>query len=582
MWTRLPFLLVFLIACEAPPCPDGQTFVGAVPPDGTHAYCRDSQGRTQGAERFWDSSGLLRKEVNQRDGQAHGITRQWHPNGKLQSEGAYDAGKRVGLWKRFGEDGQLLRSETFGGGFRHGPFEERTADGRLVTKGTYAHGRKHGVWLVGDAPTPRQERWENGRLRPAVPKPPARVEIGGGGVAVGSPLGDAASYGERPGDEPVEWDRAGVPNLTLHLLPVPALSVRASGGLALDSGTRLSVVGESCPGVWTARHPRGTSQHFEVRARGAKLQVREASCDAAELVFRELRGPARLAIDRGGQRAVLTVPGRRDGFGWVEGSSLRGARPAPEGDPAGNPAVVVLGDLGLHAIRDLDRPTLEPVPGVPVSSNTRMAWDRKSGTVYIASWDLRHGGFPHASNLSRLDPRARTGVANLAHLGPGAPELLLLARSGRVLVYRAATGGPLLVLNAESGEVVHSIELKGLTALAQTTLLSGSTVLVGDRIVDIAAGREVRQVPGLWSGAPRLLVGEDLIFATGGTREAPSFTHLARMTLGTGALSAPVPLPLPAEAKAPGIRDLLLAPGGDLAVVTGDRALYPPMAPRGR
>jgi hypothetical protein len=301
-----------------------------------------------------------------------------------------------------------------------------------------------------------------------------------------------------------------VRNLTLHLLSMPNLEISQSVRLPLGTGMWIHPL-EKCRDIIGVRTATGDRSYHRLDEDPLRLRPLRRGvpgrCWVGTTRLRDDRVKHSLRVVRG-QRAIdlpyLDVAATAE-------SARRGIGALPPGwtnyrvTNGGRSAVLVLANDGLHAIRDLDRPKLEPIPGVSTNFISKLAGDPASDRVFIATWQNDDGELPYRSSLSRVSPNAGTGVEHLTDLGPHAPDYLEYLPGQRLVVYRGGSTGPVLFIDGDSGEV--RMEISDVRANAPMSVVAGR-MLVDDRVVDVDRGEFVGVLPGL-KGISAQMLGKD-------------------------------------------------------------------------
>ena len=130
-----------------PPCPAGDTLIGAPPPRGSELYCQKTvAGKVvkDGPFVFYTDGG-----------------------GKL-IEGNYRDGMQEGLWTTWYENGQRSAIDHFHSGLQDGLHTSWYANGQKALEGNYRAGKREGVWTRWDPNglTSRQQTWRGDRVVP--------------------------------------------------------------------------------------------------------------------------------------------------------------------------------------------------------------------------------------------------------------------------------------------------------------------------------------------------------------------------------------------------------------------------------
>lgn len=96
-----------------------------------------------GFKKIYYENGVLKQEVNLKNGNLHGLFRQYHENGKLHIEGNFLSGEKNGLFKEYYENGSLQNEYKTVNGEIDGELKQYTA-GRLTSVINYKMGKKNG------------------------------------------------------------------------------------------------------------------------------------------------------------------------------------------------------------------------------------------------------------------------------------------------------------------------------------------------------------------------------------------------------------------------------------------------------
>jgi antitoxin component YwqK of YwqJK toxin-antitoxin module len=96
-----------------------------------------------GFKKIYYESGVLKQEVNLKNGLLNGSFKQYHENGKLHISGNFLSGEKNGFIKEYYEDGTLQNEYTAVKGEIDGELKQYT-DGRLTSIMNYKKGKKHG------------------------------------------------------------------------------------------------------------------------------------------------------------------------------------------------------------------------------------------------------------------------------------------------------------------------------------------------------------------------------------------------------------------------------------------------------
>lgn len=143
-------LLLAAAPAPLPDCPPGTVLMGARPPEGTEAWCRqpgDGPEVREGTTRaYYAEDGLPHRELTYRRGKLHGPFREWYRGGQLAVEGTYEDDLRSGTWRYFQEDGALAEECGWRRDLRHGVQVRWYPDGRKRGEGRWCAGTQCGRW----------------------------------------------------------------------------------------------------------------------------------------------------------------------------------------------------------------------------------------------------------------------------------------------------------------------------------------------------------------------------------------------------------------------------------------------------
>jgi hypothetical protein len=374
-------------------------------------------------------------------------------------------------------------------------------------------------------------------------------------------------------------DRPEVPNITLHLLSMPSLEISESVRLPLDTGLGFYPL-EKCRDIVAVHTGPGDRSYHRLGEDPVRLRPLRRGVPGRCRV-----GTTRLQVDRvkdslrvvRGQRALdlpypdVLLPG------WSNYRVTNGGRSS----------VMVMRHAGLHAIRDLDRPKIEPIRGVWTNSMSKLAGDPASDRVFIATWQNDDGEYPYRRSLSRVSPNAGTGIEHLTDLGPRAPDYLEYLPGLRLVVYRGSGTGPVLLIDGDSGEV--RMEISDVRANAPMSVVAGR-LLADDRVVDLERGEFVGVLPGLKAVSRRVLLHSRYLAYTARSdgQTGAGLNRVLVFDLTTSKVTASTVVPHvdpqiafdsasgdPENARMPHIVRLFETKSGKLGVLSGDFVRYP-------
>ena len=165
---RLPLALCGLIisglvtGCDpAPPCPEGTTLEGEIPPSDEAQLAQVKRKKFRGAcviqsshgtlrhgfDKSWYRGGLVLKSHHTYEGGVrHGEYQLFYPDGTLREKGSYRFGLKHGRYASFHENGNVHVEGMYEDGRRAGDFTITSNNGMHIQKGPYFLNRRHGKW----------------------------------------------------------------------------------------------------------------------------------------------------------------------------------------------------------------------------------------------------------------------------------------------------------------------------------------------------------------------------------------------------------------------------------------------------
>ena len=155
-------LSALVLGCEpGPPCPEGTTLDGELPPvedvqlelvknkrfrgacviPGSHGSLR------HGFDKSWYRGGrVLKSHYTYEGGVRHGDYQLFSPDGKLRERGTYRFGLKHGRYARFHPNSNVHVEGVYEDGRRAGDFTITSNNGMHIQKGPYFLNRRHGMW----------------------------------------------------------------------------------------------------------------------------------------------------------------------------------------------------------------------------------------------------------------------------------------------------------------------------------------------------------------------------------------------------------------------------------------------------
>jgi hypothetical protein len=125
-------------------CPHDAALAGAVPPEGSEAWC-ERDGVRHGATATFFPVGTLRSQGAYADGDRDGLWQEYFADGRLREESEYRRGKPTGRWTKWAADGVLAREAVYSSD-RTCHVTEYHRDGSRAREGVEVDGLADGIW----------------------------------------------------------------------------------------------------------------------------------------------------------------------------------------------------------------------------------------------------------------------------------------------------------------------------------------------------------------------------------------------------------------------------------------------------
>ncbi|MCX5712597.1 MAG: hypothetical protein NTY47_05980, partial [Candidatus Omnitrophica bacterium] len=207
--------------------------------------------------------------------------------------------------------------------------------------------------------------------------------------------------------------------------------------------------------------------------------------------------------------------------------------------------------------------------------------DKDSKVFFVAAWNSLP--FPGETCISRMDPFKEKVDKEFVNVGTNAPGIFKYISSIDRIIYRNSDGGPLLIIEGNSGKTISKIDLKVDKVLREVSLYKqGGDIfaIIGNKIINISKGVIVNSSNEFYPMGP-IVITEDGKYAFYVTEDKSlQYTKIICYDLVENKIYCEYKLSKVGcnWGQGPkdyiGIHQLFLTPDGMLLALGGDKCIY--------